>query len=311
MPRNSRKMRQAQARDTDQRRAAAERRSSRQDSEEPRIALAQPSPLTFVSPAADRLRRARERTGLTLDVLVLRTKISRSMLEAVETMDLDRLPANTYTRGFVRAYAHEVGLDAEITGADYLVELGRKREVMASATPVAPQPAPRRRVRVGDLNRDVSGLTGLIVMLGCAAALIVYVWAAGGRESTPTAVTTSPPVESLAEPAAETTAHASSTPDAVPATSDSIQQGPFRLELHADRDCWVSATVDGRQALAQLLRKGEQATLEARESVVLRIGEPGALRYSIDGRTGRPLGPAGQPVTVRMTRDTLQAFISG
>jgi cytoskeletal protein RodZ len=272
------------------------------------LTLASPS-----LPSADRLRRARESLGLSLDELVFRTKISRGMLEAIEIMNLDRLPVDAYTRGFVLAYAHEVGLEPRSVAADYLADVARRRAALAATAPKPARPAHWRVRLLSDLNSDHSGMTGLIAMLACAAALIVYVWAAGGREPTQSAVTSSPAVESPAEPAPAAADPAKAPGDAVPATSEPsgpAGTGPFRLELEARRNCWVSATVDGKPVLSRLLRRGERETLAASDSIVLRIGEPGALRYSIDGREGRPLGRSGQPVTVRMTRDTLQEFVS-
>jgi cytoskeletal protein RodZ len=260
-----------------------------------------------VPPAALRLRHAREQAGLSLDVLVLRTKINRRMLEAVEAMNLEGLPATTYTRGFVMAYAREVGLDPEATATAYLAEVEETRGSHAPATPVAPPPPVR--VRIADLNRDVSGIGGVIVMVACAVALIVYVWAVSGRNPNRTAA----PLVAAAPEAAVAAEPAAAPPDAVPATAEpltAIGQGPFRVELQADRECWISATVDGRLVLARLLKAGERETLEASEIVTLRVGEPGALRYSINGRPGEPLGRPGQPVTVRITPANAHEFIS-
>ena len=304
MPRNGRRARPAQP-PADPEQNAADRRSAGKSH---RAAPYQPQPSSAphrALPPADRLRQARERAGLSFEVLVLRTKISRGMLEALETMNLDRLPANTYTRGFVIAYAREVGLDPEPTAADYLAEVGRKRDALRATVTATAQPA-HGHVRVVDLNRDVSGTTGLLIMLGCAAALIVYVWAAG-REATPAAAITPPAVESPVEPASTASDQPSTPTDAVPAAS---AEGPLRLELHAERECWVSATVDGRVVLSRLLKAGDRETLEATEGVTLRVGEPGALRYTINGRDGEPLGQPGLPVTVRITPANVHEFVS-
>src|SRR5262245_5433424 len=65
------------------------------------------------------LRVAREALGLSLVDLSRATKISTSLLSAVEQMRFDRLPALIYTRGFIKAYAREVGLDAEEIASRY------------------------------------------------------------------------------------------------------------------------------------------------------------------------------------------------
>ena len=57
------------------------------------------------------LRRERELRHITLDDVAERTKISRRYLEAIEEGRYDRLPGETFVRGFIRAYAHAVGRD--------------------------------------------------------------------------------------------------------------------------------------------------------------------------------------------------------
>src|SRR5688572_16260182 len=59
------------------------------------------------------LSTARQRRGLTLDDISRTTKIPVSLLEAIERDDVARLPQVFFLRAFVRAYAHEVGVNAD------------------------------------------------------------------------------------------------------------------------------------------------------------------------------------------------------
>jgi transcriptional regulator with XRE-family HTH domain len=67
-----------------------------------------------------RLRHARERAGLTLESIAASTKISRSLLEALERNDLTRWPRGIYRRSFFRAYAAAIGLQTEPWLAEFL-----------------------------------------------------------------------------------------------------------------------------------------------------------------------------------------------
>ena len=58
-----------------------------------------------------RLRRYRERHGVSLAELVARTSIKRELLEAFERNDLSGWPRGLYARAWIRAYASVVGLD--------------------------------------------------------------------------------------------------------------------------------------------------------------------------------------------------------
>jgi cytoskeletal protein RodZ len=56
-----------------------------------------------------RLRQAREQRGLTLRDIAATTKISVLALVAIEQNAFDRLPGGVFRRGYVKAFAAEVG----------------------------------------------------------------------------------------------------------------------------------------------------------------------------------------------------------
>jgi cytoskeleton protein RodZ len=62
-----------------------------------------------------KLRRARERRGLSLAQMAAKTKIPVAALDAIERNELSRLPGGIFRRGFVRTYALEAGLDPDQT----------------------------------------------------------------------------------------------------------------------------------------------------------------------------------------------------
>lgn len=67
-----------------------------------------------------KLRQARERRGISLRQIATSTKIGVGALEALERNDVSRLPGGIFSRGFVRSYAIEVGLDPEETVREFL-----------------------------------------------------------------------------------------------------------------------------------------------------------------------------------------------
>ena len=71
----------------------------------------------------DKLRNQRERRGISLDAISTTTKISPRMLRAIEDEHFDQLPGGVFNKGFVRAYARQIGLDEEETVSDYLAAL--------------------------------------------------------------------------------------------------------------------------------------------------------------------------------------------
>ena len=83
----------------------------------------------------------------------------------------------------------------------------------------------------------------------------------------------------------------------------------LRVELAASGPSWVSASADRAAAANRLMQAGERHTIEARDELVLRVGDPATLGLSINGVPARPLGRAGQPVTVQITKENFRSFL--
>jgi transcriptional regulator with XRE-family HTH domain len=78
-----------------------------------------------------RLRRERERRGISLKTLVTRTNVSLELWEGFESNDFSRWPTRLYARSFVRDYARVVGLDPDEVVDDFcrLFPVGDRRAV--------------------------------------------------------------------------------------------------------------------------------------------------------------------------------------
>jgi cytoskeletal protein RodZ len=80
----------------------------------------------------EKLRKQREQRGIALDAISSITKISTRMLRALEDEHFDQLPGGVFNKGFVRAYARQVGLDEEEAITDYLSAL-RESQIQQQA----------------------------------------------------------------------------------------------------------------------------------------------------------------------------------
>jgi hypothetical protein len=81
------------------------------------------------------------------------------------------------------------------------------------------------------------------------------------------------------------------------------------VEVRPTGPLWIDATADGERVLFRLLQPDEPVTIEAKKEIVLRVGDAGALEYSINGRAGRRLGGPGQVRTIRLTPDDYPRFL--
>jgi len=76
-----------------------------------------------------RLRRERERRGISLETIALLTNVSVDLWTGMEKNDLSQWPGGLFARAFVRDYANAVGLDADEVVDDFcrLFPLGDRR----------------------------------------------------------------------------------------------------------------------------------------------------------------------------------------
>jgi hypothetical protein len=76
-----------------------------------------------------------------------------------------------------------------------------------------------------------------------------------------------------------------------------------RLQFTAQRNCWLSLTVDGHQVAYRMLQPGEMVTARVQQRAAARTGDAGALLLSIRGGPAKPLGEPGAVRNVEFTRD--------
>jgi hypothetical protein len=118
----------------------------------------------------EKLRKQREQRGLDLDAISKTTKISIRMLRAIEDEHFDQLPGGVFNKGFVRAYARQVGLDEDEAVADYLTALreSQQQSVLADVRSAAPKPSAAAAREPGevaladgaDISKDTSNKDG-------------------------------------------------------------------------------------------------------------------------------------------------------
>ena len=93
------------------------------------------APETF----GQRLKKQREEKGLTLEEIANKTRIPVRNLKALETGDEAHLPASVYIKGFLRAYARELGLDEHKLVDEYNSIFGFETDKFKMRVPVTPK----------------------------------------------------------------------------------------------------------------------------------------------------------------------------
>jgi cytoskeleton protein RodZ len=126
-----------------------------------------------------KLQEARERREVSLDQVADSTKISVSILHALECNDISRLPGGVLGRGFVRSFATAVGLDPEATVAEFVAQfpLDSVKDGYPAAERVDKNEPPDTRPSEASIKIrrwEASTLLRLAAVGVLPAALVVY-----------------------------------------------------------------------------------------------------------------------------------------
>jgi hypothetical protein len=114
--------------------------------------------------------------------------------------------------------------------------------------------------------------------------------AAAQRPALPSAFT--PDARSGAQPVAKVEPAVTNLP---------VQSSGLTIGLRARSLCWIGASIDQQRRVERLIQPGEDVTLHARDEVLLRAGNAGALSVTLNGLAAMPLGAPGQAITTRIT----------
>lgn len=111
----------------------------------------------------EKLTRARESRGLSVDQASRETHIARRFLLALEEERFGDLPGETYLLGFLQTYADFVGLDGQ-----HVVSLYRNTRLQETEAPIEQLIPPRRSLPVGPVLIGA----GAVLLLAGAVILI-------------------------------------------------------------------------------------------------------------------------------------------
>jgi hypothetical protein len=240
------------------------------------------------------LRASREARGLSIDAVAHTTRVQARILAAIERDDLSAVPPPPFGRGFVRAYAREMGLDGDRTARDYFAQF-------------APAGAP------SDLSGERGETPGRGWLLWPLAVVSVGVLAGvglalltGRPEQGPGGAET--PVPQSSRPPAQPS-NFTPAPGNDPSTETRGAGAPapaanLTIVLTAMRPCWVAATADGRRVVYGTVVPGAPQTLSASDEIVIRVGDAGGLSWSVNGRESVLMGQTGEVRDVRVTPAT-------
>jgi len=275
------------------------------------------------------LRGERQVKGISLQQVAADTRISMKMLQAIEEGDIEQLPAPVLVKGFLRAYARSIGLDAEdviIEYQDLIEDVGGRQEAIEKF---------HHRLHPKSSKKK---FVALFLALGLLTGLAL-IWTRGSYvQRQPKTVAEGNKLSSVGVSQENTKADFASelnekqfTEKPISAADDteiipeseikSFQPAirkapaesfstPFVLRVEALERTWLRTVIDGNREREYLLQPGEQLTWMATSSMEVLVGNAGGIRLFLNDNPLKPLGESGKVVRLQLP-DTSLTFEAG
>lgn len=256
------------------------------------------------------LRTEREKKNIPLEAIGRATRITIKNLEALERDEFHLLPPPVFVRGFLRAYAQQVGLDAQ-----KILEMYERQTKSAEASwPIKKTEGEKKIPRVA----KILGPILLLIILG----LILWHSLFKSPLSRPS-LPTSPPPTVQVTPEIKVKGPAipeeSPSPPITPPAEKKIEPPPppaivipekpapliaeekkkerrHVLKIKATEKTWLRLKADEEKEIEALLQPKETATWTARRQFKITIGNAGGVELTFNGVRQGPLGESGQVV---------------
>jgi cytoskeletal protein RodZ len=258
------------------------------------------------------LKNQRESKKISLREVTKNTRVREYILRAIEEDRHDLLPAATYVKGFLLAYAKYLRLDRN----DVLLRY--ERVLKGEPAPPPPPPPPKPKKKISWNTKQIWVVGGVI-----AASFIVFFFFSpysfkpavepipekpvperpivegepSIAPSPPVTATTGVPEE---KPVVEEKKPLAPSPP-VPATTSVQGKKAFSLQLKAVEETWVRLQVEGQSEKEMTFKRGDGISVLASNRIRIVIGNAGGLNLIWNGKLLDKFGKSGEVVTLVIT----------
>ncbi len=263
-----------------------------------------------------KIKAAREQTGIALEEIASRTRIGLTYLREIEQGKFDFLP-RPYVLAFTKTFANQVGLNGEeiskqlqatlagpsvteapLTPTQVQYEARPEPEFVSSSARQSPEPQP---ASMPYLREVLLGL-GIIVVVVIALFMVSNSseeQATSAEDGTQTSTRSANNAQEMSfeEMAKRVAAVADSQ-----ARAEIVEPQKLTLEARLEAPVWMRVITDNADTVFSTYPKGN-VQWQAKENFVLRVGNAGAVTFVLDGKVLGKVGNYGQRVNVSVTRE--------
>lgn len=262
------------------------------------------------------LSKAREEQGIPLEEVAIKTYIPLRLLQALEKAQIERLPEPVFIQGFIRRYGDALGLDGTALSKTFSIEPAAIATKPPEVESPSPTPAvanslpelPRRVLDNVTLSMPryvpIAILSGLAVLLLGWGAISLFnkpksnsnsANSTNSRQAIDRSVTQSAhadkPTTSPQSASVQPSPNAAQPKFAEP---PSLAEAPVQAMVELTGESWMQITVDGKQEYEGTAKKGYKKTWAAKRSLVIQVGNAGAVSVAYNHGEAKTLGALGE-----------------
>ncbi|MFI5252949.1 MAG: helix-turn-helix domain-containing protein [Bacteroidota bacterium] len=254
----------------------------------------------------DILRRAREENGRTLEDIAAATNINKRFLEDIEKGSLPKLP-DTYIRAFIRAYAHEVGLNPDNLVSS-LSPPSSTENPFFPLQPAIPNLTHEYTARQSR-SSQVKGNPILLLMFvaGCAVIALVLIigWMRSERNQKQVQEVSFSDVIREREASEKKEVQ----PILIPESSQNPGKDSLVLEGFASESEWMRIVRDSLKGKDYTLSPGSRTVWKAKHYFILSLGNAKAISFKLNGHNiGLPSVSFGSLSNIKFSWNTLDTL---
>ena len=226
------------------------------------------------------LRAEREYQKKSLKEIARSLKLNIDFLKAIEEDDYSLLPAEVFTKAYLRIYAESLGIEN-----GYILNL--YKTLMEEG--VAVKSAPSSRGIDFTPQKNIFQRTLPWKPLAVIAVFVLIILFA---------ITLRKPEEQKSIDKVVNKTEETSIMEEETTIIEENKQGALSLKIIAIELTWVSVSIDDGKPTESLLRTGESITVTAVSRFAVKVGNAGGTRLIFNNRDVGSLGPRGKVVDI-------------
>jgi cytoskeletal protein RodZ len=235
--------------------------------------------------AGEILKKRREDLGRDIQEIADLLKIKADYLAAIENDAFAKLPAPVYTMGYIRCYAKYLDVDAESIVLHYTKNLS--------------QPEHTTIIPIAFSQKKSPKIYYVVLLLVCASALFFFGSRAWTTRNDKTKV-----LPRNAQVVKTVRSGVSKPPEEnrglATEGNRGLANGEHDLQIAANDTTWMSIKFGNGKTEEILLMPGNSKSWRFSEKALLKIGNAGGIRVSLDGKDLGMPGGRGQVITLSL-----------